>query len=137
MRLSRHLSMYDAHTDDWPTHKEHIVAIHDQFEAAAHLTPLDHRYPHLPPPLSLHPVLLLLRLVFTLSRSVLRGAIKVRDPFFVAVVVELHDEEVEERGEEDEEDEGVREGGAVAGIVVSRPAPGGYAVFVEKLSKVK
>ena len=61
------------------------------------------------------------------------GLLKVVDAFPISVVVELEDEAVEEGGEEDEEDERVSQGRAVAGVVVARAAPFRDTVFVEEL----
>lgn len=119
------------------TYEEDLVPLDNQLERPRKLVPLDHRHLDLPPPLLPRhdPISVLLLLLLRRagpSRS-LGGPIEVPDPLPIPRVVEAHDEVMQPRGEEDEEEEGVQQGRSEAGVVVARPAPGRDAVPVEKL----
>jgi hypothetical protein len=101
-----------------------MLPLNDQFEIPSLLHPFHHRNLDFPPsrrlPAILSPVAVL---ITTIARFAIplaharrdpRRFLKVRYPPSIPIVVELHDKPVPAGGDQDEEHERVREGGAVA-----------------------
>ena len=110
-------------------HQEYIVTLDDQFQYPSALIALHHGYLDFPSPLPSHCARLLLRA----TRCSTSTALKVRHACSVLVVVEAHDEEMGERGEEGDKDEGVEQGRSETLVVVACSAPFRDTVLVEEL----